>query len=126
MEYRSTGVCILESIYGCKENYNTGKEGVEEDHKEHELESDYITPIFDADSKTILIVEDNIELREYLSIILMEYSVVLKENGQKALEYLENYKVPDLIISVLMMPQIDGLELLNRLKSSDRFRHIYA
>lgn len=77
-------------------------------------------------STTILLVEDNIDLRIFLGEVLnVEHHVVLKENGQAALEWLENTdKKPDLIISDVMMPLMNGFELLEKLKSSDEYRHI--
>ncbi len=73
----------------------------------------------------ILIAEDNSDLRAYYQIILDAYDVILFENGKLALDHLNSSKrVPDLIISDLMMPVMDGLELITKLKSNDSFRHI--
>ncbi|MFT6336583.1 MAG: signal transduction histidine kinase/CheY-like chemotaxis protein [Halioglobus sp.] len=74
--------------------------------------------------KVILIVEDNIDLREYQEIILSDYKVVLTENGKDAMDYLEKGRMPDLIISDLMMPVMDGLQLIEKVKASDKFRHL--
>lgn len=77
---------------------------------------------------TILVVEDNASLRAYLQTILSPiYKVVLAENGRKALDILEataatNY--PNLILSDIMMPEMDGYQLLENLKSKDAFRPI--
>ncbi|MFT6336582.1 MAG: signal transduction histidine kinase/CheY-like chemotaxis protein [Saprospiraceae bacterium] len=86
-------------------------------------ESTELLPLSQMD-KTILIVEDNADLREYLKIILDGYSVILKENGQEALDYLVGNPVPDLILSDLMMPILDGMQFLEYVKSTNRFRHI--
>lgn len=72
----------------------------------------------------ILVVEDNQDLREYYQIILSAYNVTLAENGQVALNILNTQALPDLIISDLMMPVMDGMQLLNALKSSDALRHL--
>jgi len=73
----------------------------------------------------ILIAEDNPDLRAYYQIILEEYDVILFENGKLALDHLQSSKkLPDLIITDLMMPVMDGLELITILKSNDSFRHI--
>lgn len=74
--------------------------------------------------KHILIVEDNADLREYYQILLSDYALTLAENGRKALDYLSQGKLPDLIISDLMMPIMDGMQLLAHLKASDSFRHL--
>ncbi|MBK9103808.1 MAG: response regulator [Saprospiraceae bacterium] len=77
---------------------------------------------------TILLVEDNPELRKYIRLVLEEkYRVVTAVNGQDALMVIANHEsgfVPDLILSDLMMPVMDGYQLLERLKSDDKTRHI--
>lgn len=84
------------------------------------------------DSKpTILIVEDNHGLRDYLSLILnTNYTILKAENGQAALDMMNNEpsptdssikKLPDLILSDVMMPIMDGFQLLSALKMSDVF-----
>lgn len=74
--------------------------------------------------KQILVVEDNKDLRAFYKIILSDYKVVATEHGQAALQYLEKNSAPDLIISDLMMPVMDGMQLLEHLKSSDTYRHL--
>ena len=79
-----------------------------------------------AHQPTILVVEDNPGLREYLHLILSEhYNVLLAENGAVALQKLAagNLQV-DLVMSDLTMPVMDGYELLENLKSGDATRHI--
>ncbi|MFC2090388.1 ATP-binding protein [Bacteroidota bacterium] len=79
----------------------------------------------DIENKTIiLLVEDNRDLRKYIIRNLdPEYETVEAENGQigieKAMELL-----PDIVISDLMMPVLDGIELCTRLKQENRTSHI--
>lgn len=74
---------------------------------------------------TILLVEDNLELQDYLRLILSEkYHVVTAEHGQAALNYLLPTANCQLILSDLMMPVMDGYQLLEKLKSGDATRHI--
>jgi DNA-binding response OmpR family regulator/two-component sensor histidine kinase len=69
--------------------------------------------------KTILIVEDNKDLREYLTFILSTYyQVVPAENGKKAIAILSKGMNPNLIISDLMMPIMDGYEFLEVVKNN--------
>ncbi|MEY3368692.1 MAG: hypothetical protein RI973_1847 [Bacteroidota bacterium] len=71
--------------------------------------------------ETILVVEDNADLRAYIALLLgMKYRVREAVNGQEAWEQLQGEDLPDLVISDLMMPVMDGLELLERVKGSDR------
>ena len=73
---------------------------------------------------TILLVEDNPQLRQYIQLILSEkYNVITAENGQIALEKLSKpsseasvHRQPSVVISDIMMPVMDGFELLKRLK----------
>ncbi len=74
----------------------------------------------------ILIVEDNYDLREYLQFILSSYETRTAIHGKDALTQLFEAErpLPDLIISDLMMPVMDGFELVEAIKSDDRSRHL--
>ena len=75
---------------------------------------------------TILVVEDNVGLQEYITMVLEEkYNIITAENGQIALEKLTNSPAKiDLILSDLMMPVMDGFKLLEKLKAENSTRHI--
>jgi signal transduction histidine kinase/DNA-binding response OmpR family regulator len=65
---------------------------------------------------TILLVEDHADMRQYIAGHLgAHYRVMEASNGQKALEILEN-EMPDLIVSDLMMPEMDGMALLRAIR----------
>ncbi|MDX8337760.1 two-component regulator propeller domain-containing protein [Draconibacterium sp. IB214405] len=73
---------------------------------------------------TILIVEDNFDLRSFLMQTLRsEYRVLGAENGKIGLEMAKKYS-PELIISDVMMPVMDGIELCSRLKKNIQTSHI--
>ncbi|MBX2875944.1 MAG: response regulator [Saprospiraceae bacterium] len=76
--------------------------------------------------RNILVVEDNEDLRSYLSYILgKRYEMQMVSNGAEAVEYLEQQqKLPDLIITDLMMPIMDGFQLLAQLRSTQQYSHI--
>ncbi len=74
--------------------------------------------------KTILIAEDNHELRTLIKSSLSEnYRIVDFENGQLALDYLKDNDV-DMIISDIMMPELDGIALCTSVKSNVETSHI--
>ena len=72
----------------------------------------------------IIIVEDNTDMRTFLCESLNDnYTVFEAENGVQALEMVEKENI-DIIISDIMMPEMDGLELCNRLKSDPAYSHL--
>ncbi|MEM6726537.1 MAG: ATP-binding protein, partial [Bacteroidota bacterium] len=78
---------------------------------------------------TLLIVEDNEDLSQYLQLLLQKkYQVLPAANGQEALDLLEQLhqqdRPPDLVITDLMMPILNGQELVQRVKKDDRFLSI--
>ncbi len=73
---------------------------------------------------SILIIEDNPELRTFIRTILEnDYNVIEADNGIDGLEKAEK-ETPDFIVSDIMMPYMDGIELLQRLKSNINTSHI--
>ena len=72
----------------------------------------------------ILVVEDNDDLRSVIAeIIAARYEVLTAANGKKALEVLADNNC-DLIVSDIMMPEMDGYELCEYVKSELRYSHI--
>jgi signal transduction histidine kinase/ligand-binding sensor domain-containing protein/DNA-binding response OmpR family regulator len=72
----------------------------------------------------LLIIEDNADLRNFLvDSFASEYKTLAAGNGNEGLE-LAMAHLPDLIISDIMMPEIDGTELCRRLKTDERTSHI--
>jgi signal transduction histidine kinase/CheY-like chemotaxis protein len=87
-------------------------------------ESISVSEIVQAKLPLLLIVEDSSDVVLYLEAILKyEYRIEVAENGSigfnKALEL-----VPDIILSDVMMPVMDGIEMLDRLKNDIRTSHI--
>ncbi len=79
---------------------------------------DNINKIEPEDSKgTILIAEDNIGIQEFLAIALERYTLFVASNGQAAWQAIEEIK-PDLVISDIMMPIMDGYSLLEKIRNN--------
>ena len=73
---------------------------------------------------TLLVVEDSLEMQAFVAKQLSsEYQVLTAVNGVEALKVLEEYTV-NLVISDIMMPEMDGLELCEHLKSELDYSHI--
>lgn len=82
------------------------------------------TLIKDDESPTILLVEDNEEMLDFLSISLKpHYNVIKSDNAIKGLK-LANEIIPDIIISDVMMSKMDGLELCKQIKENMVTNHI--
>ncbi len=74
--------------------------------------------------KVVLIVEDEKEIHKLLNELLKEkYKILTAYNGVEAMEIIKN-NVPDIIISDVMMPEMDGIELCKKIKSDVRTCHI--
>ena len=73
---------------------------------------------------SVLVVEDNADLRHYLHQLLAEeWEVIEAGDGRQALRIAAR-RQPDLIVSDIMMPEMDGLELLQRLREEFSTSHI--
>lgn len=74
---------------------------------------------------TILVVEDNKELRQYLvGGLSPQFNILEAENGQKALDLLKEEQEIDLVITDVMMPVMDGVKLCKLIKQNLRTCHI--
>ena len=73
---------------------------------------------------SVLLAEDNAEMRGYLRQLLAgRYRVIAVDDGQAALE-VARQELPDVILSDVMMPGLDGLTLVEILKSDEALSHI--
>jgi len=74
--------------------------------------------------KSIALIEDNQDNRLLVRAILSEfYEIVEYETGFEAIEGLKS-KSPDLILLDISLPGMDGVDVLNRLRSDERLRHV--
>ena len=75
--------------------------------------------------KVVLMVDDKPEVAKIIKLYLAStYDVIYMENPIKAFEWLETAKLPDIIISDLNMPEMNGEEFLVRLKANEMYEPI--
>jgi signal transduction histidine kinase/ligand-binding sensor domain-containing protein/DNA-binding response OmpR family regulator len=78
----------------------------------------------DESKPTILIVEDNVDVRTFIKEVLIEKNNILEaENGKEALKIAKNKSI-NLIISDVMMPIMNGIDLCNKIKNNILTSHI--
>ncbi len=74
--------------------------------------------------KTILIVEDNLDLLDLLQILLKNpYDTIQAMNGKEAVEF-ANAGMPDLILMDILFPEIDGIEATRLIRKGPKTRSI--
>jgi PAS domain S-box-containing protein len=79
----------------------------------------------EGDAATILLAEDNADMRGYVRRLLQSagHRVIAAEDGQAALDRMEQV-VPDLVLTDVMMPRVDGLGLLRAIRGDPRLREL--
>jgi DNA-binding response OmpR family regulator len=67
----------------------------------------------------ILVIEDNLDLRDYLRLALetQGYDVLTARNGHEAISYLNGHRV-DVVLTDLFMPEMDGIETIATLRKT--------
>jgi signal transduction histidine kinase/DNA-binding response OmpR family regulator len=80
--------------------------------------------LVDSSTPVLLIMEDNTELLNFIqSIFSEEYTVLVAEDGEAGLEMAKE-TIPDLVISDVLMPKLDGVKVCKKLKNDFRTSHI--
>ena len=82
------------------------------------------SPIFEKEKPILLIVEDNEDIQDYLQMLLSkDYSLKIASDGLEGLNFAKDI-IPDIIISDLMMPKMDGIRMCDQLKQDTKTSHI--
>jgi signal transduction histidine kinase/DNA-binding NarL/FixJ family response regulator len=106
-------------IIGSEKEYNTDL--IIEETDEESIEQ---TENTERKKLKVLVVDDHDELRQFISSNLAtQYEIIQAENGQVGIEMARN-ESPELIITDIMMPIVDGIELTKTLKSDNETSHI--
>lgn len=78
----------------------------------------------DENLPTILLTEDDYEMRGYIHMLLKEdYNIIIAGDGEEALEKLQ-LNVPDLVLSDVVMHRMDGFELCQKIKASPDYGYL--
>jgi signal transduction histidine kinase/ligand-binding sensor domain-containing protein/DNA-binding response OmpR family regulator len=89
-----------------------------------EADSEEITIVQESSNQVILVVDDNMDIRNYVGSLFQDsFTVLYAENGEKALHIAKDVS-PDIIISDLMMPEMNGHKLCRKLKQNITTSHI--
>ena len=90
----------------------------------YDQDSIQIEIIAGENSPLILVVEDNSQVRSFIvNELRIHYKILEADNGREGL-FIALKKIPDLIISDVMMPEMDGIVLCEKLKKDEKTSHI--
>lgn len=79
----------------------------------------------DSGKKTVLVVDDDSDIANYLKMLLSPYyNVLCAYNGESALDMTKSKDLPDLVLSDIVMPGMDGTRLCQKIKSNILTSHI--
>lgn len=78
------------------------------------------------DKRKIMIVEDDMFIRDIYKVRFEQedFEVIMAENGIAAIEKLEQGLEPKIILLDIMMPGMDGVQVLQKIKNDDRWRNL--
>ena len=123
-----TGTCFKVMLQKGKEHFKQSQITEPEALKPEDLEDKEVATVkvitAVPERESVLIVEDDVDLQEFLkSSLQQKYHVYLAENGKTGYE-LAIAHCPDIIISDVMMPEMDGIEMCSLVKNNVKTSHI--
>jgi signal transduction histidine kinase/class 3 adenylate cyclase len=78
----------------------------------------------EAEKATVLVVDDNTDIRNYLNTCLRStFRIIKARDGEEGIEKAQQHR-PDLIISDIMMPGVDGYQLCRAIREDEKLKHI--
>lgn len=78
----------------------------------------------DNNHPVVLVIEDDYDIREYITTSLADdYNILSASNGKEGLVLAQKY-IPNIIVSDIMMPEMDGIELCRKIKEDIRTSHV--
>ena len=81
-------------------------------------------PDIKFDKKIIVLVEDNVPIRTFIKNLLQPtYKIVEANNGEEGIEHAKKV-IPDLVITDVMMPKLDGISMVRVLRDDEKTSHI--
>lgn len=91
---------------------------------EKQRESDVQKPVEHEDAPVLLLVEDDSDMAAFsMSVLKADFRVIHAKNGKKALELIHE-NLPDIVLSDVMMPEMDGIEFLYTIRSNELTNHL--
>lgn len=127
--YSSEEIDIKAPFTGTHNHLNERLEEIREERKRIHKTENHFENQDDPDAKSgnlpkLLIVEDHADMRDFLGRCFIEnYQIIQAENGRSGYDAAVGH-IPDLIISDVMMPEMDGIEFSKRLKENWLTSHI--
>ncbi len=118
-------VIIVTVLENKKKGFKLGASGFIQKPVNPDVLIDSIKNLLSVMAETVLVVDDDPEVRSLIRQVLEDEKVTVKtaENGLKVLEVLKEM-TPDLILLDLMMPEMDGFEVIKRLKEKEKWAEI--
>ncbi|MBP8791796.1 MAG: response regulator [Lutibacter sp.] len=123
-EHLSENECITDFDENDENIFSDKPVFIERELKNNEILANTAPLEFNKELLSLLVVEDNIEVRTFIKSIFSEkYNVFEANNGQEGIEVSKEHPI-DLIISDVMMPLMDGFEMCKEIKSNITTSHI--